>query len=1193
MTGITQKIPNFIGGISQQPDELKPEGSLREALNVIPDVTDGLRKRSGSRLVNPLATTDDEQASERGTWFAFNYADNEKYIGKINFDGQVNIFNCADGFPIPCFYSEYDASDEQAPENNPSLGYPDCNLPEYTSTRLAYNNKKRVYDEANGVYNNILNQINQSSPMKTWYSVTQSGPNLIMNEGWFVAYGGGQIIRPNESQVVAAGYTGFRRGSRRIREEDVIVDGVNRGNGEIYEVLANDVSAVAPELQAQLQAQRVVVDAAKTEMDAAFVLFANQAAACGYTSGQLRGIPTVKGVIPSYVVPEYLKHDQQGALRTKVIGNRVFIVNPTAVTSMSESSGLGKRPRENFIEVIAAAQNQDYSLELVAEDTDVQPYSVPTQLKVQNSKFKDSDRTCPLSVFNKEETFSAGDEGVVNKSGEGTNLTVSLTVNGQPNQHGNGNSDSDFECRYTVSAIIPPGGSATGWEVGDSVTCTGNQGDKYIVHIAEAEVQFTGEGELIAVDNTGDGAVSPTTILNNIKSSIEAKDSGFDCKIIGNGIWVTHADLEYVWRFAARNKALMTVTTDQVTSITQLPTQCRAGYTVQVTNTETADDDYYAAFKTTESGIDGPGAWVETIKWGLARYINPNTMPHVISRTLEGFFRVGPIDWEPRLVGDNKTNPKPGFITNKGIDKTIENIVLFNNRLCLLSGDTITCSRPGDYYNFWHASALTIADSDPVDISCGSTSSSQNAVLFDAIEIGQGLVCFSGGEQYVLASGTEAFTPSTAKFSRVGTYRYTGYADYTKEVNGAPVFSLGTSVGFLADSGLNSRLLEMFNIGQTAEASVNELTKPVSKMIPYGINQLADSKDNNLIVLGKFDNRELWVYRYFDNDKNRVQSAWFKWTLPAPLVFHCIMDDVYWSVSYSRSDSVVNEDKEAIVSLQRIDLKDELATAFVSDKFIPSTAAGEQDARLDNDVPYQAHLDNYRIAQPSEFTVYDHFATVNPDTGEYGGVQTYFRAPIIHYRDLADAGRLVAYMLSPTIFQKESEFYGPDEEYYFVKIGSAIPVRIEEDTHGTWFVMDGDWSDTRMMFGYTYDMEVKLPTIYPSKTQQTSRGPVTNRDTRAYLNLHRLKINFGQVGVFETTLKVKGRNDYTELFECKTMDDYPANEVAFDQTKTQVMPVYSKNTDTQIIVKSQHPSPCTIHSMEWEGDYAPKWYRNA
>ena len=46
-----------------------------------------------------------------------------------------------------------------------------------------------------------------------------------------------------------------------------------------------------------------------------------------------------------------------------------------------------------------------------------------------------------------------------------------------------------------------------------------------------------------------------------------------------------------------------------------------------------------------------------------------------------------------------------------------------------------------------------------------------------------------------------------------------------------------------------------------------------------------------------------------------------------------------------------------------------------------SSTAGETDLREDNGTPYQAHLDNYRIAQPSEFTYYDHLD------------QTYFRAP--------------------------------------------------------------------------------------------------------------------------------------------------------------------------------------------------------
>ena len=172
------------------------------------------------------------------------------------------------------------------------------------------------------------------------------------------------------------------------------------------------------------------------------------------------------------------------------------------------------------------------------------------------------------------------------------------------------------------------------------------------------------------------------------------------------------------------------------------------------------------------------------------------------------------------------------------------------------------------------------------------------------------------------------------------------------------------------------------------------------------------------------------------------------------------------------------------------------------------------------------------------------------------------------------------------------KIYGEDKDYYFTSIGSAIPIEVVEDFAGTWFVLQGDWGNTRMMMGYTYDMEVHLPTIYPSKTQATNSGPVTTRDTRAYVNLHRLKINFGQNGVMETTLKILGRDDYTELYECKEMDDYPANEVAFEQDRTQVVPVYAKNTDTNIIISSHHPSPCTLFSLEWEGDYGAKWYKS-
>ena len=44
MAGITQSIPNYILGMSEQPDELKNPGQVKDIKNGIPDVTLGLTK---------------------------------------------------------------------------------------------------------------------------------------------------------------------------------------------------------------------------------------------------------------------------------------------------------------------------------------------------------------------------------------------------------------------------------------------------------------------------------------------------------------------------------------------------------------------------------------------------------------------------------------------------------------------------------------------------------------------------------------------------------------------------------------------------------------------------------------------------------------------------------------------------------------------------------------------------------------------------------------------------------------------------------------------------------------------------------------------------------------------------------------------------------------------------------------------
>ena len=54
MTAISQKIPNLFGGISQQPDEKKVPGQVRDLVNGYPEFSLGLIKRHGAKYENEL-----------------------------------------------------------------------------------------------------------------------------------------------------------------------------------------------------------------------------------------------------------------------------------------------------------------------------------------------------------------------------------------------------------------------------------------------------------------------------------------------------------------------------------------------------------------------------------------------------------------------------------------------------------------------------------------------------------------------------------------------------------------------------------------------------------------------------------------------------------------------------------------------------------------------------------------------------------------------------------------------------------------------------------------------------------------------------------------------------------------------------------------------------------------------------------
>ena len=94
MASINQRIPNFLGGVSQQPDFIKFPGQLRTCHNAHPDVTFGLQKRPPGEYVGKLAN-----AVDGGQWFDIIRDDDEKYLVQVTTTGtpDIRVWNLATG----------------------------------------------------------------------------------------------------------------------------------------------------------------------------------------------------------------------------------------------------------------------------------------------------------------------------------------------------------------------------------------------------------------------------------------------------------------------------------------------------------------------------------------------------------------------------------------------------------------------------------------------------------------------------------------------------------------------------------------------------------------------------------------------------------------------------------------------------------------------------------------------------------------------------------------------------------------------------------------------------------------------------------------------------------------------------------------------------------------------------------------
>ena len=96
MPNITQTVHALTQGISQQPDEQKIPGQVKDLVNAIPNITEGLLKRPAGKFVESLSDNPDaaKNSDSTGRWFHYYRDENEQYIGQIAQDGTVKMWAC-------------------------------------------------------------------------------------------------------------------------------------------------------------------------------------------------------------------------------------------------------------------------------------------------------------------------------------------------------------------------------------------------------------------------------------------------------------------------------------------------------------------------------------------------------------------------------------------------------------------------------------------------------------------------------------------------------------------------------------------------------------------------------------------------------------------------------------------------------------------------------------------------------------------------------------------------------------------------------------------------------------------------------------------------------------------------------------------------------------------------------------------
>lgn len=1234
MTTLSQSIPNLLSGISQQPDSRKRPGQLKDAVNAFPDFALGLLKRPGGKFVADL-----HNAPTTGKWFPILRDTVEKYVacyennrfqiwdlidrtdanGNVTTHaGSVRVVDMGNhtGQPVACDPAEVltEAGQLNDEVDDTSEELTDLHTAETTLAKAIAGQTSTISRLFELSYDYTGEYVKES--LKSGIIKDATGKYLVKNNDTVVA---------SQTTTLPANYA---LGTERTDEHPLLAS-------QGYRIFEAHLTVAATHTAQNLtDAENAYNNTTPNPNTGALPDF--NAAETAETTARTNYDTDFNACAIATIPTNTLRITQAGTGLT----NGASTAQATATTGSGSNMTVDVRVEDGQVHVANInAAGSNYSLDDTITLT-AAGFADAVRITTAGSGLSNGSSTGVATTavtgtgsgMTVDITISGGavTAATINAAGTGYRNGDTVSINGQAGTvltfsnvelefarpaYLQGATDDDIELLTLNDSTFVLNKQRTVKMRSKLSHATGVDTNRAQVVIAVAnnstayEILLTQGGTTTTFSHTSSSSgASADTVAAALASDITA-NAAYTATQVGAGVYITSNSAFTVETRGGTSETAIFALTDTIADTNRLPVQSKDGYVVRVVNAEEVEiDDMFVQFSTDGGGEFGTGQWEETIKPGLEYEFDELTMPHRLVRQANGSFTYETVDWNDRLVGDDKTNPKPSFV-----DHEITHIFFYRNRMGFLSGQNVVLSKAGDLFNFWNTSAQTATNDDPIDISAAG----KRPVFLNYVEpTAVGLVLYSTNEQFLLSTDSDILAPTSAKVNAMSAYECDANVESV---------SLGTSQAFVSKTPLYTRVFELNEISSEQPPLMADITNVVPELIPESIDSLVASPALSIVSLGEIGKSTIYQYRFLARTRDeRLLNSWYKWELTGTLLAQFFDSSTFYAVTALVDRGVRSFDTFATTtafpaSSNSVAITITNSTTNLTGSGVAGTATTDGSGNItgitittpganyrENDAvtirqtggngagtAAVNELDNEVVVQSFDMTQSSEEGFLTLPTGEKTDVclDLFHINPHRTYTESTNKTRV--FLPYEPVTGKTFNvvvlggYIGDTSTVSSQSVGAVLSPTVAGTVGNRHVDISGDFRGRDIIIGYNYNMSVKLPTLY---RYEAGNNQVTNDDVSSLI-IHRLKVKTGLSGPVDYKISITGINDWTNTISVTQPNQYQLNNVNMQASSTHVVPIYQRNENLAVEIIGNTPFPVSLLGLDWEGKLNQRFYR--